>query len=90
MKGWKSMDIKKLKRLFIIILLIIIIIIFFRSRSPKEEIDTQQSQTNVTETQNLGDFNYNNLTQIQKDYLKGIYADNIKFTDERSRNIFSK
>lgn len=78
------MNIVKLKKLFIICLLGLILLIIIASCNVKEIIKKEEnigvSDINVSEVHNLGNFNYNNLTNEQKNYFYNIYSNRVIFT----------
>ena len=80
------MDYKKLKKLFILCVLILIILILAASCSKDESINNNDESvstiTNVEDSHVFEEFDYNNLSDVQKDYIRNIYSNNVRFTEK--------
>ena len=80
------MNTVKLKKLFVLCLIGLIILIITASCNIKEVMNPEEkvvsTNTNVEEVHKLEEFNYNNLSTDQKNYLNTLYFGNIKFTQK--------
>ena len=86
------MDNKKLKKVFFLCLFILLILIIVTSCNVSEMMNNEEpiqpSNVNVESVHNFEKFDYNNLSNSQKDYIRKMYLNNVRFT-ERGVEVYN-